>query len=479
MTWDTTLKVRPSDPTPRAIVSVRALSVAGVPSEEPPLRLRAGITPIGRAVGDEGIALSADPRVSRLHAVIELDGRSHEVRLLDRSSTGTEVNGTPITQAVLADGDLVVVGDSALLVRIGPADEDGAQQPIGGLLGDAPVMRRLRRTLARVGRSNSCVLLLGESGTGKELAARALHEISGRQGELVSVNCSAIPTELAEAQLFGHLAGSYTGARTPSPGVFRAADGGTLFLDEVADLPIEVQPKMLRVLEERAVAPVGATRATPVDVRVVAASNRDLLGEVEAGRFRGDLYARLSDFTVELPPLRDRREDILPLFVRELGPGAPALAPELVRALLLHSWPFNVRELVKVARQLRIDGAGKPTLDLSLLGDRLARTAAAATAGGSLGVVDGTSRSSVRASAPAPASPPPSDPAPPTRAHSSARDGAAPASRDKDLLEQLLREHKGVIADVARATGRSRKQVYRWLLQHGLDAGAYRSDDDR
>ncbi|MDQ3037604.1 MAG: sigma 54-interacting transcriptional regulator, partial [Myxococcota bacterium] len=376
-TWDTTLKERPRGGATRTIASLRVLAVAGVPRRDPPFPLRTASTPIGRAVADAGLAL-ADPRVSRLHAIVELDIKTGAATILDRSSTGTDVDGELVTTRELEDGALIFVGESALLFRRGPADEDGEELPTWGLLGDAPAIRSLRRAIHRIGTSEASVLLYGESGTGKELAAHALHAASGRRGPLIPVNCSAIPAPLAEAQLFGHLAGSYTGARTAGPGLFRAADGGTIFLDEIADLPAEVQPKLLRVLEERIVTPVGATKGAPVDVRVVAATNRDLLAEVESGRFRGDLYARLSDFTLELPPLRARREDVLTILRRDLADDAPPLAPELVRALLLHDWPFNVRELRKIATQLSVVGAGAARLELEMLGDRLSRVSRAA-----------------------------------------------------------------------------------------------------
>lgn len=450
--WDTTLKERPLDIEERSTCTLRVLSHGGEPSFDRPYVLTSASTPIGRAVAGAGLALRNDPRVSRLHAMIELDVRSGRARLFDRSSTGTEVFGERISECELHDGALIFMGDSALLFRRGPVHDE--ELPSYGLLGDAPALCEVRRQLERIGKSNASVLLHGETGTGKELAANALHEASGRRGPLIAINCSAIPAPLAEAQLFGHLAGSYTGARTAGSGLFRAADQGTIFLDEIADLPPEVQPKLLRVLEERVVTPVGATRGSPIDVRVISATHRDLLEEVDRGRFRGDLYARLTDFTIELPPLRERREDVLPILMHDLGQGAPPLSPELIRALLLYDWPFNVRELRKVATQLRVMGEGTSRLELSMLGDRLDRSARAA-----------------------PRSEPSSSPSPlPSSASSSpARSRPTPDSvPDRDELEALLREHRGVIAEIAMLTGRSRKQVYRWLEQHGLDANDYR-----
>jgi DNA-binding NtrC family response regulator len=467
--WDTTLKERPRGLQTRTVASLRVLAVAGEPRRDPPFPLRTASTPIGRAVADAGLALRDDPRVSRLHAVVELDVKSGVAKILDRSSTGTEVDGELVAERVLEDGALIFIGDSALLFRHGPVEADAAEVPTWGLLGDAPAMRSLRRAIHRIGASEASVLLHGETGTGKELAAHALHDASGRRGPLIAVNCSAIPAPLAEAQLFGHLAGSYTGARTSGPGLFRAADGGTIFLDEIADLPADVQPKLLRVLEERVVTPVGATKGASIDVRVVAATNRDLLAEVEAGRFRGDLYARLSDFTLELPPLRARREDVLTILRRDLGDDAPPLAPDLVRALLLHDWPFNVRELRKIATQLGVVGRDAPRLELAMIGDRLSRVARAARAqSGHPSTIPPAAPADVAAGSVAPGPAASSSSIPP-------RPDAADPVPDRAALEALLREHRGVIADVARVSRRSRKQVYRWLEQHGLDAKSYRS----
>jgi transcriptional regulator with GAF, ATPase, and Fis domain len=406
--------------------------------------MKPGRTPIGRAAGADGIALSNDPRVSRHHAdiVVGPDG----VSVVDRSSTGTERNGQRIAGEVeLEDGDLLRVGDSFLLFRA-ETDEDRDER-IEGLVGDAPVVRALRRTLALVARSPTTVLLLGPTGTGKEVAARAIHDLSGRSGRFVAVNCSAVPETLAESQLFGHVAGAFTGAKTASTGYFKEAHKGTLFLDEVGDLPVSVQPKMLRVLEDGAVTPVGTTDATQCDVRVIAATNRDVRTAVEAGSFRADLFARLSEFTVELPPLRERREDVLPILAAALGEAPPDLDPELVQELLLHDWPFNVRELLKTASRLKLRGADATRLDLETLGERLRAPAAAGGA------------PAATAKAPAPAA--------------DEADDRQPIP-GKEELEALLRAHGGVIADIARVTGRSRKQVYRWLRQHGLDADSYR-----
>ena len=203
--------------------------------------------------------------------------------------------------------------------------------------------------------SDATVLIIGETGTGKELIARHLHTRSGRRGDFVAVNCGALSQTLAEAELFGHQAGSFTGATQTRAGWFESANGGTLFLDEIGDLPMSLQVKLLRVIQEREVVRVGARTPIPLDVRVVAATNLDLPAAVEAGRFRADLYYRLNVVTLQVPTLAERPGDILPLashFLRmyseRLGVQQPEVLPETQEALLQYSWPGNIRELENV-----------------------------------------------------------------------------------------------------------------------------------
>jgi two-component system, NtrC family, response regulator HydG len=222
-----------------------------------------------------------------------------------------------------------------------------------GLIGRSPPIREVFRFIRRAGRSDATVLVIGESGTGKELVARALHNEGARRTKpFMAVNCSAIPSELVESELFGHRRGAFTGAVRDHRGLFEAADGGTLFLDEIGDLALPAQAKVLRALEAREILPVGATRATTIDVRVIAATNRPLDMMVSAGAFRADLLYRLQVITLTVPPLRERREDIAPLAfhfldvsAREHGREVRALTDEARRALLTHEWPGNVREL--------------------------------------------------------------------------------------------------------------------------------------
>ncbi len=223
------------------------------------------------------------------------------------------------------------------------------------MVGDSRAMREVAELVRRVAKTDSTVLVTGESGTGKELVARALHETSGRPGRFVAVNCAAMPEHLLESELFGHVRGAFTDARNAREGLFVEAHRGTLFLDEIGELPLAIQPKLLRVLQERAVRPVGGSSEVPVDVRIVAATNRDLEEEVEAKRFRSDLYFRIQVVELPLPPLRMRGNDVLALathFLRahaaRTEKGVPTLAPEAAARLLAHGWPGNVRELQNV-----------------------------------------------------------------------------------------------------------------------------------
>jgi two-component system response regulator AtoC len=223
----------------------------------------------------------------------------------------------------------------------------------GGFVGQSRPMRELYETLVRVATVDSSVLLLGETGTGKELAARALHDASPRSdGPFVSVNLSAIPESLLESQFFGHEKGAFTDARTRYEGLLLAAHGGTLFLDEIGDMPAALQPKLLRALQERKVRPVGGTEEVPFDARIVAATHQDLGQAVAEGRFREDLYYRLNVISVELPPLREREEDVLRLarfFVEKVSARmdrpTPSLSPGALSLLRAYAWPGNVREL--------------------------------------------------------------------------------------------------------------------------------------
>jgi DNA-binding NtrC family response regulator len=288
-----------------------------------------------------------DPCVSRVHCLIEVSGG--RVLLRDRGSTnGTWVNGARVSQAELRSGAVVQIGESRLRVA---ADADQT-----ALLGESPTMRRVREQIVALAPTGLSVLVHGETGTGKELVALALHDLSGRRGGFVPLNCGAIPRELVESELFGHEKGAFTGAVGRRVGVFQEAHGGTLFLDEVAELPLELQPRLLRALETGMIRPVGSTRDLMLDVRVVAATHVDLRMAVRVGRFREDLYYRLVGHQLETPPLRTRGNDVVLLakrFADELGQssGGCRLSDDALARLRRHPWPGNVRELRHVIRR--------------------------------------------------------------------------------------------------------------------------------
>jgi DNA-binding NtrC family response regulator len=337
----------------------------------------------------EGCDLVLDDRaVSRHHLTLRVEAGG--LRVVDAGSrNGTVLDGVTVRDATARPDSIIAVGGSALKLRL---VDDVIELPLstrdrfGALLGSSPVMRQIFAVLERVARTDTTVLVTGETGTGKELVAEALHEESPRApGPFVVFDCSAVSASLVETELFGHMKGSFTGAVADREGAFEAADGGTLFLDEIGELPIDLQPKLLRALEKREVKRVGSNKPAPVDVRIVAATNRSLAQEVERGRFREDLYYRLAVVTVTLPPLRERREDLPVLidhFARQLSRGAPPALPErVVEGLLERTWPGNVRELRNaVARALSlgapaaappaiaaaVPGAAPATIDLGI-----------------------------------------------------------------------------------------------------------------
>ncbi|HKC59555.1 MAG TPA: sigma 54-interacting transcriptional regulator [Myxococcales bacterium] len=292
-----------------------------------------------------------DRFVSGFHCRLHLrDGR---VWVEDLASTnGTVVDGSRVAQAEVTAGSTLRVGSQILRIE---RDAPASPAPLPGVITCDPVLGGALEMLRRAAPSRLPVLILGESGSGKEVAARAVHELSPRAGEaFVPVNCGAISPELAEAELFGHERGAFTGAIGSSPGAFGAADGGTLFLDEIGDLPLPLQVKLLRALEAGEVKPVGSPRPRRIDVRIVCATHRDLKKLVRAGSFREDLYYRLAGLTVSLPPLRDRREDILPLaehfLAQESGGAQRGFSADARARLVAHAWPGNARELRHVVQ---------------------------------------------------------------------------------------------------------------------------------
>jgi DNA-binding NtrC family response regulator len=306
----------------------------------------------------------SDEQVSRRHLRIDVDERGCVVRDLG-STNGTRLGGVRIRVAPLDDGAILECGRSKLRFtftdepfRLALAERDD----FGGLLGRSVAMRELFALCDRVAPTDAPVLIEGETGTGKERVARAIHARSRRAGRPFAVfDCAAVPPTLIEAELFGHEKGAFTGATERRAGVFERADGGTVFLDEMGELALELQPKLLRVLESNEVFRVGANKATPIDVRIVAATNRDLSARVAEGQFREDLYYRLAVVTLRVPPLRERRDDIALMashFARELlfasveQPLGPAPGWEAIFEFMKsYDWPGNVRELRNVVER--------------------------------------------------------------------------------------------------------------------------------
>jgi transcriptional regulator with AAA-type ATPase domain len=380
--------------------------------------------------------------------------RANEAWILEdaASKNGTFMHGERISRVALADGNAFDAGHALFALRLAlptprhclpDVDSVMLDDRPSGLRSLLPASTARLDTFERVARSDISMLLLGETGTGKELLARAVHDLSGRKGAFVAVNCGALAPTLVEALLFGHVKGAFSGATRDEPGLVRSADGGTLFLDEIGDLPLATQAALLRVLQEREVLPVGSTRSVRVDCRIVCATHRSLDALVETSQFRGDLLARIDGFRHTLVPLRDRREDLglllaslLPRTARERAPHT-TLSTSAARSLYGHMWPGNVRELEQC----------------------LARAVALA-ASERIGPSDLSLRH-----------------APP---FSERADGLMPPLDENEarLRQQLLEElaiQAGNVSGVARSMGKARMQIQRWMRRFGIDAHSFRS----
>jgi transcriptional regulator of acetoin/glycerol metabolism len=427
---------------------------------------------IGRGMsgGASGALLEADDRVSRKHARVrrQADGSWHVEDLASRN--GTFVNGQPLTAAeVFAAPPLVRVGRS-LIWAVEDVTAFSGARPTGAAEG--PVLGgRLRRVwgeIALASRAGDTLCIQGESGAGKELAARAFHE--ARYGEtsarpFVAVNCAAIPEGLAERLLFGARKGAYSGAVVDAEGYVQAADQGTLFLDEIAELDPLVQAKLLRVLETREVLQLGASRPRKVELGICAASHKSLRDEVEAGRFREDLYFRLGRPEVKLPALRERIDEMPWLIARELLAIDAKLVASVgfVEACAQKPWPGNVRELLREIRRAGHRALAEPSA-----------------------VVEAAHLSAEAGSALGTSSPPPRAASEPAVPAAKAPSGAPAAKRGGELEdEQIVRalaENGGNVRGTARALGMHRNQLRRWLEKHPevvtADKGDASSDDD-
>ena len=241
--------------------------------------------------------------------------------------------------------------------------------------GNCEATSELKKLVEMVSISNSTVLLRGETGCGKDVVARAIHQTSKREGELVNVNCAAIPSELLESELFGHEKGAFTGASYANKGIFRAADKGTLLLDEISEMPLSLQAKLLRVLQEKKVTPVGGQRDIEIDVRVLATSNRDMVTEVKQSRFREDLYYRLNVFPLQTKNLKDRKDDIFPIALKILEKHCkekqiPIISSEAQEVILNHDWPGNVRELENTLQRALVLCEGDKITKTSIMIDK-------------------------------------------------------------------------------------------------------------
>jgi len=390
-----------------------------------------------------------DPRMSSDHGKL-LRGPAGWVIEDPRSKNGAVIDGVVTRRSLVGDGALIELGHTFFVFCVGRVEEhavadrvDGDKVALPALTSFDGALADQFAALARIARTEVSVVILGETGTGKELIARALHTLSGRPGDFVAVNCGALPPALVEAELFGHRRGAFTGALGDRTGLVRSADNGTLFLDEIGELPPASQSAFLRVLQEREVTPVGSDRPVKVDVRLCAATLRDLSALVERGEFRPDLYGRLFGFTITLPPLRDRMVD-LGILLRALLPRladgrAVRLTPAALRVMLRHEWPLNIRELEKTLIT-SIALADENVIDLAQLPEAIRRPPTSVAASG------------------APAS------------DGLAADDAALRAR----LVGLLTVHGGNVVAVGKDMNARRTQIYRWAHRFGIDIPSFR-----
>ncbi len=424
-------------------------------------------TPFVVGKGDECDLALKDPSVSRAHLRIETEGGAYIVRDLS-STNGTFVDQFRVREAWLRPGVIVRAGSAELRFDAGFAPVDvapSAHDHFQSLLGQSTRMRQLFGLLNTVAPSDATVVILGETGTGKSAVARAIHDASPRKDKpFVTVDCGAIAENLIESELFGHEKGAFTGAEKTRVGAIERAQGGTLFLDELVDLRLDLQPRLLRVLEERELRRVGGNDAIKLDVRVVAASRFDLWAEVEARRFREDLYFRLAVFCLALPPLRERPEDIWPLAQHFAGakPLLPLSADATAR-LKAHPFMGNVRELRNVVERASLFGG-----DLGVVLETMppARTTTTTTTTTQKPTTTTTTTTTAAASA-----------AGDGDVLTVSVDPRLSFKEAKDLIlerfelayaERLLANYHGNISHLAREAGIDRKYLYTLLKKHGL-----------
>jgi len=399
------------------------------------------------------LVLSEDRTASRQHCEVQSTDKGYLVVDLN-STNGTFLDGRRIERAYLSPGSRILVGQSTILFA--PIDEEVTVEPdpegqLGGMIGRSLKMRQIFGLIRKVAPMDVSIIIQGETGTGKELVARAIHELSSRrQGPLVVLDCGAIPPNLIESELFGHEKGAFTGATSSRAGAFERANGGTIFLDELGELRLDLQPKLLRVLESREVRRVGGNDVIDVDVRVVAATNRDLPKEIQAGNFREDLYFRLSVISIQLPPLRQRADDI-PFILRNAladqelvaKAGKKSFTDAAMAQLQGYPWPGNVRELLNVVSHV-VTLTDGPTIDVPHLPARIrgAQKEAGLTFNEHLSFKD-------------------------------AKEQLLEAF-EREYLGQLLKRCEGNVSRAARESGLHRKSIERLMKKYQLDAKALR-----
>jgi two-component system, NtrC family, response regulator GlrR len=423
----------------------------------------------------------ADQTVSRVHAEIEPRDEGIWIRDLN-SRNGTFVEGVRVESACVMHGFTIRVGATEILVDYANAEhkpvESWPSDRFGPLVGRSQIMRELFATLARLAPLESCIMITGETGTGKELVARAIHQASLRAAApFVVVDCATLSESLIEAELFGHTKGAFTGAHTNRAGAIESADGGTVFLDEIGELPIGMQPKLLRVLESSTVRRIGESKHRSVNVRFVAATHRDLLSMVNRGEFREDLYFRLAVLPVRVPALRERVEDI-DLLLSHFSDGAHDwLRPNVLRALEGRPWRGNVRELRNFAERARAIGAAEAlTLSMDTVPERDPVTA----------VISRPPDAVLGQRAPAPVAqkrtidpgdlPTPPPPPPPSSADATPSFSQPFRSfreqwigqGERAFLRVLLERHDNNVSAAAKEAGIDRTYMYRLMRKYGL-----------
>ena len=406
-------------------------------------------TTVGSAP-DAGLVLN-DRSVSRIHAEFVPREDGAWVRDLG-SKNGTFVDGLLVWGARIPDGGKVRFGSTVIIVEYAPGDDPVEEWPhtnFGPLLGASAPMRRLFASLARIAASESPVLVEGETGTGKELVAQAIHSASARASKpFVIVDCAALPEHLIESELFGHVKGAFTGADRARTGAIESADGGTIFLDEIGELPLTLQPHLLRVLETSTIRMVGETTRRKVDVRFISATHRDLRTMVNVGGFREDLYFRLSVLPVNVPPLRERLED-LPMLVQAFLPKGVFPNPDTMRELMKRPWLGNVRELRNFVHRAAAFGT-EEALQMSGARQSTNDDAPPASTPPSAAVLEALSASAIFATD-----------------FKTFRDEWT-ALGEREYLKRLLAKHDRNVAAAAREAGVDRTYIYRLMRNHSL-----------